>query len=363
MSTQSSFLARTRFRIAGFGSAFPSGILTNGELADRLDVDKDWIESRCGIETRYVAGPGETTHSLAVAAAEQALTAAPYWRPDCLICPTFTPEYRLCPTGPSIARSLGLGSIAAFDVNAACSGGALGLLTALSFLAAGTFQRILLVAADTTTRHLAVDDVRTRILFGDGAAAVLLEIEPRTGIALRSWVAGSDGAGATLFHVPHEQNTVLMRGRELFRFAAQKGAEMLREACSLAGLSTSEVDCVLVHQANLRILECLQERTGIAPEKWLVNINRIGNTAAPSVLLALADLLNSGVPADGTRVLLGAFGAGLTWCAGVLEWGAPYSDEPIDYISQPAISGARVGSFWADSAKVARLPRLLNLNP
>jgi 3-oxoacyl-[acyl-carrier-protein] synthase-3 len=127
-----------------------------------------------------------------------------------------------------------------------------------------------------------------------------------------------------------------MHGRELFRFASQKGAEMLREACSLAGLSTSEVDCVRVHQANLRILECLQARTGIAPEKWLVNINRIGNTAAPSVLLVLADLLNSEIPAKGTRILLGAFGAGLTWCAAVLEWGVPYRDEPIGNVYQPA---------------------------
>src|SRR4030095_9350373 len=119
------------------------------------------------------------------------------WRPDCLICATFTPEYRLCPSAPSIVRSLGLGPIAAFDVNAACSGGVVGLLTALSFIAAGTFERVLLVASDTTTRHLAADDARTRILFGDGAAALLLESQPMQGIALRSWVAGSDGAGAT----------------------------------------------------------------------------------------------------------------------------------------------------------------------
>jgi len=348
-SQSSSLLARTRFRISGFGSAFPSDTLTNSQLADRLDVDTAWIESRCGIESRYVAGRDETTHSLGVAAARQALAAAPSWRPDCLICATFTPEYELSPTGPSIARSLGLGPIAAFDVNAACSGGALGLLTALSFLAAGTFQRILLVAADTTTRHLAADDARTRILFGDGAAALLLETDPRAGIAIRSWVAGSDGAGATFFHVPHEETTVSMHGRELFRFASQQGAEMLRDACSLAGLSTSEVDCVLVHQANLRILESLQERTGIAPEKWIVNINRLGNTAAASVLLAFADLLHGAVPADGTRILLGAFGAGLTWCAAVLEWGVPSHHEPTANLYKPAAAGAAAGSFWAGS--------------
>src|SRR5262249_36195123 len=232
-------LGQTRFRIAGFGSAYPSGILTNGDLAGHFGVNIDWIESRCGIQSRRVAGPGDTTHSLAVAAAAQALAGASPLRPDCLICATFTPEYPLCPSAPAIASSLGLGPIAAFDLNAACSGGAIGLLTALSLIAAGTFERVLLGATDTTTRHLAADDARTRILFGDGAAALLLEGDPMCGISLRSWVVGSDGAGAALFHVPCGESTVSMQGRELFRFASQKGGEMLRAACSLAGLSAS----------------------------------------------------------------------------------------------------------------------------
>ncbi|HWO01647.1 MAG TPA: 3-oxoacyl-ACP synthase, partial [Blastocatellia bacterium] len=210
-------LGKTRFRVAGFGSAYPSGILTNRDLASQLGIDVGWIESRCGIQSRCVAEPGETTHSLAVAAAEQALAGSSSARPDCLICATFTPEYRLCPSAPSIASSLGLGPIAAFDINAACSGGMVALLTALSFIAAGTFERILLVASDTTTRHLAAHDARTRILFGDGAAALLLESDQMCGISLRSWVVGSDGAGATLFRIPRGESTVSMQGRELFR--------------------------------------------------------------------------------------------------------------------------------------------------
>jgi 3-oxoacyl-[acyl-carrier-protein] synthase-3 len=199
----------------------------------------------------------------------------------------------------------------------------MGLLTSLTLIAAGTFERVLLVASDTTTRHLAADDARTRILFGDGAAAILLERDPECGIWLRSWVAGSDGTGAMLFNVPPGKATVLMRGRELFRFASQKGGEMLRGACSKAGLGASEIDYVLIHQANLRIIECLQERTGIAPDRWLVNIEKVGNTAAASVLLALVELLRTRKPGTGQRILLGAFGAGLTWCAAVLEWGSP----------------------------------------
>jgi 3-oxoacyl-[acyl-carrier-protein] synthase-3 len=339
---ESSVLSRARFRIAGCGSAFPSTVLTNRELADDLGVDADWIESRCGIQSRYVARGGETTHSLAVAAASKALAAVSSWRPDCLICATFTPEYQLCPTAPAIARSLGLGPIAAFDMNAACSGGAVGLLTALSLLAAGTFERVLLVASDTTTRHLAKDDARTRILFGDGAAALLIEKDESSGIALRSWIAGSDGSGAHLFHIPHGESAVSMHGRDLFRFASQRGSDLLQDACSLAGLSTYEVDYVLIHQANLRILECLQERTAIPRSKWLVNIAGLGNTAAASVLLALVDLLDNVVPDDGERILLGAFGAGLTWCAGVLEWGAPVDTFASDRLLQTCCDLPRV---------------------
>ena len=324
VSQGTSGLSDARFRIAGFGSAYPSGTVTNHDLADQLGVDAEWIESRCGIQSRCVAAPGETTNSLAVTAAKKALARASSFQPDCLICATFTPEYRLCPSAPAIASSLGLGRIAAFDINAACSGGMVGLLTALSLIAAGTFERILLVASDTTTRHLAAGDVRTRVLFGDGAAALLLEGDPVCGISLRSWVSGSDGAGARFFHIPSGESAVSMHGRELFRFAVQTGSEILTAACSLAEISSSEVDCVLVHQANLRIIESLQGRTGIAPEKWLVNISGIGNTAAPSVLLTLVDLLNTRAPADGTRILVGAFGAGLTWCAAVLEWGVPH---------------------------------------
>lgn len=319
-------LSRTRFRIAGFGSAYASGTLTNGDLAEQLGVPPDWIESRCGIQSRRVAAEGESTHSLGVAAAAQALGASGSWRADCLVCATFTPEYQLCPTAPAIARSLGLGPIPAFDINAACSGGAVGLITAFSLLSAGAFQRILLIAADTPTRFLAQGDAQTRILFGDGAAAVLLEKDPHRGIALRSWVAGSDGAGSNMFHVPAGERTVSMQGRELFRFAVERGSDALRQACSCAGLGADEVDWVLIHQANLRIVNKLQEHTGIAPEKWMVNIGEVGNTAAASVLLTLGDLLGKDVLADGSRVLMGAFGAGLTWCAAVLEWGVPVGE-------------------------------------
>ena len=244
-----------------------------------------------------------------------------------------------------------MGPIAAFDVNAACTGGAVGLLTAMSLLAAGAFQRILLVAADTTTRHLHADDANTRILFGDGAAGIAAgkRRAARHSAALVGGRVGRSGAG--MFHIPAGETSVSMQGRELFRLATEKGAAALREACSLAGLTAADVDCVLVHQANLRIVTRLQERTGSAAEKWLVNIGQLGNTAAPSVLLTLADLLQGGTPAYGTRVLVGAFGAGLTWCTAALEWGVPayeYASAGHGWTGVPAPSlQPAVMSAWA----------------
>jgi len=335
MEQQAYPLQRSRFRIAGFGQAFPSTVLENRELAATLGVDPQWIRERCGVESRFISTQGETTTTLAVRAAQQALRNAPSFRPDCLVCSTFTPDYPLCPSGPAIAHALELGPIPAFDLNAACSGGVLGLITALSFIAAGTAQRVLLIASDTVTRHLANDDAHTRIIFGDGAAAFLIEAA-KEGIALRSWVMGSDGAGAKLFHVPHGGSvapwqepgngdpraaTVSMQGRPLFRFASQRGTEMLLETCAQGGITPEDLDWVLVHQANVRIVEQLQERTGIAPEKWIVNIGGIGNTCSASVLLALEVLLESKKCAPGDRVLLAGFGAGLTWAAALFDWG------------------------------------------
>ena len=341
-------LQRTRFRIVAFAQAFPSTVLKNRELAMQLGVDPEWIRARCGVHSRFISGPGETTTTLGVRAARQALWNSPSFRPDCLICATFTPDYPLCPCAPAMAHALELGPVPAFDLNAACSGGVLGLITALSFISAGTAQRVLLIASDTVTHHLSDDDAQTRILFGDGAAAFLIEACPGTGIALRAWVMGSDGSGAKLFHVPHGGSaapwqapgngdargaTVSMQGRPLFRIASQRGTEMLLETCAQAGIKPDDLDWVLVHQANIRIVEQLQERTGIAPEKWIVNMVGIGNTCSASVLLALGELLDRKLAKPGDHVLLAGFGAGLTWAAALFEWG----DAAVGRIVSPAV--------------------------
>lgn len=324
----SSLLQTTRFEVSAVGTAFGSWRLCNAQLASELQTDVEWIARRCGVNSRAVCAPGETTVSLAAKAGRSALCRHDGEKPDLLICATFTPEYQLCPSAPSVAHALDLDNIPAFDVNAACAGGVVGLLVALNFLSAGGAHCVLLVASDTPTRYLAKDDAQTRILFGDGAAALLLKKSPDGGTSLRSWVLGSDGAGAQSFYVPQERQlkqepsipAVRMDGRALFRFAVERGSEALVNACSQAGIAPRDVDVVVVHQANLRIIEALQQRTGIAAERWVITLGETGNTGGASVLIALAHLLSSRTLRPGDRVLIGAFGAGLTWAAILIEW-------------------------------------------
>ena len=189
-----------KFQICGYGACLPSRQMQNADLAGELGADETWIERRCGIRSRFVAEE-ETTRTLAVGAARKAMGMAPDIRPDLVICSTFTPEYFLCPTAPAIAHDLGLSMPGAIDLNAACAGGVVGILTSLSFLFAGAAQAVLLVSADTTTKFLARRDTQTRILFGDGAAAFVLQAAPFHGSRVRSYTCGSDGAGAPLFRL------------------------------------------------------------------------------------------------------------------------------------------------------------------
>lgn len=327
-------LADFRFRIAGCGTALPRSPLHNDQLATELGVEADWIHSRCGIQTRYQSDESETTLSLAVEAARSALALAKDFRPDLLLCATFTPQYLLCPTAPAIAYKLGLGSIGAFDINAACSGAVISLLTGVTYLMAGFAKRILLVCSDTPTKYLGEADVHTRILMSDGAAAMALETSDTCKSHLLSWVTGSDGSGMECFHVPQggsampvragdaikEQCTVKMEGRALYRFAMDKGAELIEQLCQKAGVAMDSVRWVLVHQANLRIIQGLQSRVSIPEDRWVVNISSVGNTVAASIPLALAGALENQQFHQGDLILVVGFGAGLTWAGFLMQW-------------------------------------------
>jgi 3-oxoacyl-[acyl-carrier-protein] synthase-3 len=307
-------LSSGMFQITGHGIATPSTLLTNSALADELGIEPNWIQARCGIRSRFVSNGADTTTTLAVAAARRALAKSAGFRPDLLICATFTPDRQLCPNAPAIAQELGW-QVAAYDVNAACSGGLVGLVTALAFLASGASSRVLLVASDTTTRYLGTDDAGTRILFGDAAVALLLERGAARGFRVLHWQAGSDGSGASLFYLrgagcesgAPSPATVHMDGPALFRFAVECCSRALHETCLGAGIPDTEVSCVVLHQANLRIIRALQQRFSIPEDRWIVNIDRFGNTAGASVLLALVEALETRVH-PGDHVLVAAFG-------------------------------------------------------
>jgi 3-oxoacyl-[acyl-carrier-protein] synthase-3 len=327
-------LTHFRFRIAGCAASLPSFALTNEALAGQLGVEEGWIMARCGIEQRYQSNLEETTLSLAVEASRRALAFDPQPDPDLLLCATFTPQYLLCPTAPAVARELGLPSIGAFDINAACSGAAVGFLTAINFLATGFSRRVLLVCSDTPTKYLKQTDRNTRILMGDGAAAMVLETNDHCQSRILSWLWGSDGAGKEMFHVPgggsalppssvtdpENELTVAMDGRSLFRFAVEKGSEAISSLIEQARLSVGEVDWVIVHQANQRIIQALIDRSGIGADRWISNIGGVGNTVAASIPLALAEGMDKGHFEQGHRVLVLGFGAGLTWAGFLMQW-------------------------------------------
>lgn len=323
-----------RFRIAGCGTSLPSVALTNQTLAGELGVEEDWILARCGIEQRYQANLEETTLSLAVAASRKAMECDPSPLPDLLLCSTFTPQYLLCPTAPAIAKELGLPPIGAFDINAACSGAAIGFLTSINFLVTGFAKRILLVCSDTPTKYLNATDRNTRILMGDGAAAMVLETTDTCESRILSWLWGSDGSGNQMFHVPgggsalppasvmqpDTELSVSMDGRSLFRFAVEQGSAAIASLIDKAKLVAGDVDWVIVHQANRRIIQALIDRSGIDGDRWVSNIDAVGNTVAASIPLALAHGMERGIFQHGQRVLVLGFGAGLTWAGFLMQW-------------------------------------------
>jgi len=326
------------FVVRGAGKALPEGRLPNEELAAALGTTAESIEARTGIVERRVARDGESASGLGAIAGRQALDRAGLepGRLDLVILSTYTPDHFLCPTSPTLAHRLGATGAGTFDVNAACSGGVTSLLAGASLLGTGAFRNVLVVASDLTTRYIREDDPKTRLVFGDGAAALLLA-RPGEGEGLlfrvrAAWM-GSDGSGAEHFLVPDGGTgparingtplagvrTVVMNGRAIFRFGVEQGARVVETLLERAGREPRDVSWVIPHQANLRIIRAMEERTGIPAERWVTNLQRYGNTASPSVLLALVEMLEAGRVHPGDTGLLVAFGAGLTWSGLLVE--------------------------------------------
>ncbi len=323
--------------ITGWGMYAPSRIMTNHELEKLVDTSDEWIRSRTGIRERRVAADDETTTTLCVNAARDALAVAGM-EPDELdlvIVATCTPDYYMPATGVLVAHELGAKRAAGFDLMAACSGFVFSLATATSYVRSGMYRNALVIGAELLTRFLDYTDRNTCVLFGDGAGAVIVAAseEPggllgldmysdgsgRDGIIFPAGGAASPTTAATIAEGGH---FVHMAGKDVYRYATKQLAESSKSALRNAGLTVDEIDQFLFHQANVRIIESVQNAVGIPPEKTYLNIERYGNTSAASVPMALVEAVADGRIKPGDRLLMAAFGAGYTAGAAVFEWTA-----------------------------------------
>lgn len=320
--------------IEGLGTSVPAGVVSNEDLAARLDTSDAWIRSRTGIARRHVAATDVATSDLAVDAGAAALKSAGAADAEAVVVATMTPDQPCPATAALVAARLGLSSGMAFDLNAACSGFVYGLAVSSGLLAAGVAQRVLLVGADVMTRVIDPEDRNTAVLFGDGAGAVVLRRgDPDEPGACGPFDLGGDGDLGELLHIPaggsrrpadaatvaERAHFLRMDGREVYRQAVTGMASSARRVLDRAGLTAEDVDHLVAHQANARILAAVATRLGIPQGRCVVNLHRYGNTTAASIPLAMADLDSQGTR-PGARALLTAFGAGLSWGSAVLRW-------------------------------------------
>jgi 3-oxoacyl-[acyl-carrier-protein] synthase-3 len=324
-----------RARIAGCGGYLPNTIVTNDDIAKRgVDTNDEWIVQRTGIKQRHFAAEGETTSMLAIEAAKIALQNAGVSDPttiDGIIIATTTPDKTFPATAVLVQSALGMkaGSFA-FDVQAVCSGFLYALAVANNFIAGGQAKRMLVIGAETMSRILNWDDRGTCVLFGDGAGAVVLESVDGQGTIADQGILSThlhaDGANSALLETTggvssNQQTGVLtMEGREVFKHAVQRLAEVVEETLEANGLEKSAIDWLVPHQANKRIIEATGEKLGLPSERVVLTIADHGNTSAASVPLALYETAKQNKFKPGDLLLLEAMGAGLTWGAALVRW-------------------------------------------
>ncbi|TDU04079.1 3-oxoacyl-[acyl-carrier-protein] synthase III [Streptomyces sp. 846.5] len=326
--------------VIGLGSFLPPNRVTNEDLAHRFDTTDEWITTRTGIRSRHWADAGTSTGDLAFEAGSRALKSAGLTPEpgvvDAVVLATTTPDHPCPATAPAVAARLQLGAVAAYDVSAVCSGFIYALATASAQITAGHAERVLVIGAETYSTILNPADRTTSVIFGDGAGAVVLSAasDPDAPGVILGVDLGSDGSRSDLICIPGggsrqranpedpslDEKFFTIQGKKVFAEAVRRMGESTAALLARVGWEADQVDHLVGHQANLRILRAVAARLGIPEEKSVVNLDRVGNTSAASIPLALADAAASGRLALGDRLLLTAFGGGLTWGSIALTW-------------------------------------------
>ncbi|MEW2371971.1 beta-ketoacyl-ACP synthase III [Streptomyces sp. NPDC006656] len=324
--------------LAGLGAYVPPRVVTNDDLSRAMNTSDEWIRARTGITQRHWAEPGTATGDLAVEAGARALKSAGSGDVDLVVLATTTPDHPCPATAPDVAHRLGLNSVAAYDIAAVCSGFVYAMASAAGAIAAGIAQRVLVIGAETYSTILNPVDRTTSVIFGDGAGAVVLRAgEASEPGALLGHDLGSDGSLKDLIMVPAggsrqppgavaasgarpAETYFHMEGKPVFRHAVTRMAASARAMLDRAGWTAESVDWFVGHQANIRILHAVADQLGMARDRTFVNLDRVGNTSAASIPLALGDAVAGGLLRPGDRVLMSAFGGGLTWGSTALVW-------------------------------------------
>lgn len=321
-------------RMVGWGAYVPEKVLTNQDLEKMLDTSDDWIVQRSGIRERHIAGENETTATLAINAGQAALDKAEISASelDLIIVATTTPDYLTPAVSSQVQHALGAVDVPAFVLENGCTGFVYALTTAYQFIATGAYETIMVIGVEVISRHIDWEDRATCVLFGDAAGAVVLQATDEK-CGLRGFVLGSDGSQAHQIIVPaggtaeppnvdalsDGRQYVRMNGREVFKFASRMVGQASRQALGRANMTFDDVDWIIPHQANLRIIQAAARDMNLPMDRFVVNIDRYGNTSAASIPLALTEQLNKGRIHTDDTLLLVSFGAGLTWGAAVLQ--------------------------------------------
>jgi 3-oxoacyl-[acyl-carrier-protein] synthase-3 len=359
-------------RVAGIGRYAPAGVLTNQDLERLVETSDDWIVQRTGMKRRHIAAPNQATSDLAVPAALAALDAAQKSAKeiDIIIVATATPDYLFPATACIVGNRLGVPGTPAFDLSIACSGFVYATTTAASLIRSGMYKTALVIGAETLSKIVDYTDRSTCVLFGDGAGAAVLERSAENSFLGAS--LGADGADPTVLYLPgggsrtpysslngefreKRLGFVHMQGQSVFKLAVNMMAASSLAALAQAGLTAADVDILVPHQANSRIIDATVKMLKLPPEKCIVNIEEYGNTSSASIPLALADAVEAGFVKDGNIVVLVAFGGGLSWGANVWRWsGARVGNVPSEYLDiESAAAIAGVGSAVGRKSTVA----------